>query len=43
MAIWRRMADDVSKLPLPRGFHVVELGAQELAYGERVPAVTLYR
>ena len=43
MAIWKCMADDITALPLPRGFHVVELGAQELAYGERVPAETLYR
>lgn len=43
MAIWKRMADDVAKLPLPKGFHVIELGAQELAYGERVPAVKLYQ
>lgn len=43
MAIWKSMANDIAALPLPKGFHVVELGSQELAYGERVPAVTLYK
>lgn len=43
MAIWRRMADALAELPLPKGFHVVELGSQELAYGVRVPAVKLYK
>lgn len=43
MAIWKRMAQDIARLPLPKGFHVVELGAQELAYGERVPSVKLYK
>lgn len=43
MAIWKGMANDIAALPLPKRFHVAELGAQELAYGERVPAVTLYK
>lgn len=42
MAIWQSMADDIAALPLPRGFHVCELGAQELAYGKRRPACVLY-
>jgi hypothetical protein len=43
MAIWKGMADAISELPLPKKFHVAELGSQELAYGPRVPAVTLYK
>lgn len=43
MAIWQSMAEDIARLSLPKGFHVLELGSQELAYGERVPAVKLYR
>jgi len=37
------MADDIARLKLPKHFHVAELGSQELAYGPRVPAVTLYK
>jgi len=43
MAIWEGMANDIAALPLPKHFHVAELGAQELAYGPRVPALTLYQ
>jgi hypothetical protein len=42
MAIWKSMADDIAALPLPKAFHVAELGSQELAWEERGPAVKLY-
>jgi hypothetical protein len=37
------MADDIAALPLPKGFHVAELGSQELAWEERGPAAALYK
>lgn len=43
MAIWESMARDIASLPLPKEFSVCELGAQELAYGERRPAHVMYR
>lgn len=30
MGIWQGMADDIAALPLPKGFHVAELGSQML-------------
>lgn len=44
MGLWRCMANDIERLPLPKGFHVVELGSQMLVYETpHRPAVTLYR
>jgi hypothetical protein len=43
MGIWQSMADDIAALPLPKRFSVVELGSQQLCYGERGPASALYK
>ena len=44
MGLWKGMANDIAKLPLPKGFHVVELGSQMLVYVvPHAPAVGLYK
>lgn len=44
MGIWKCMADDIRRLPLPKKFHVAELGSQMLVYTiPHSPAQTLYK